>query len=93
MVVQRNLEFLRDQLEGLQSRDVTGTATIIATGTQVTVNFAGDFANYVAVVTPTKDPGSRFWISNKTATSFRINLSSAAPAGGVDFDYLVKGDA
>lgn len=33
--------------------------------------------------------GGGYWISGKTNNSFQINLSVAAPSGGVGFDWMV----
>lgn len=91
MVVQRNLNFLRDQLEDLIKESEGGSATVTVGNTSVSVTLTQTYAAYSVVISPTKDPGVRYWVSNKATTTFQINLQSAAPAGGISFDYIVKG--
>lgn len=69
-----------------------GSSTVPAAGTFVDVPHSLGVALHRVFITPTLDPGARYWVSNKTATQFRINLSAVAPAGGIPFDWMVKGD-
>jgi hypothetical protein len=48
----------------------------------------GTSAFNVSVV-PLGDPGSRYWVSGKTASQFVINLQTT-PAGSVTFDWYAK---
>jgi len=66
-----------------------GNAVVAAGQTFVAVGHGLAVSNYAVVVTPTADPGSRFWVSNKTSTQFRINLQTA-PGGAVAFDWSAK---
>jgi len=62
----------------------SGTATITAGSTSVTVNHGLVSSPSKILVTPYAD--TRFWVSNKTATSFDINIPSAL-ASDADFDW------
>ena len=73
----------------LPAKVTRGTATITAGNTTVTVTHGlGSTPAYVTA-TPGADPGSRFWVSSKGATTFVINLSSAA-GGSVAFDWRAE---
>jgi hypothetical protein len=92
MVVYQALEFLRDVVDKIRNNISVGSATILAGNTTVDVALSSSagFSSVPALdVTPTTDPGAgmRFWVSNKTTSGFRINLSAAAPIGGLSFDY------
>lgn len=91
MVVQQMVEFLRDAFDAGMAKMARGSAVIAAAGTFVDVAFSSVGATFSVAVTPTVDPTLRYWVSNKTAGSFRINLSAGAPAGGVGFDWIAKG--
>lgn len=54
-----------------------GTATISAGQTSVTVNHGLGTTPRKVIVTPTSNPGTQWWVSNVTATSFTINVASA----------------
>lgn len=90
MVVQQMVEFLRDEFDQELGKIIRGNSTIVAAATFADVAVSAP-ATYSVVVTPLNDPGSRFWVSNRTSGGFRINLSAAAPVGGVAFDWIVKG--
>lgn len=68
----------------------SGTATVAAAGTTVTVTHNLGFTNYRVLLCPTVDPGGRFWVTTKTKTQFTINLSAGAPGGGAIFDWVVR---
>ena len=69
---------------------IQGSATVAATNTFVDVT--GSFpTTYQVNLTPLNDPTVRYWVSFKSSSKFTITLSAAAPVGGVNFDYLVKG--
>lgn len=91
MVVFQALEFLRDVVDKIRYNIAGGSATVASGNTLVDVVFNGP--SFTAVpsldITPTTDPGAgmRYWVSNKTTSGFRINLSAAAPVAGVSFDY------
>jgi hypothetical protein len=91
MVVQNNLEYLRDQFDGQTTKLKQGSATVPNGATTVNVTHSlGIATNYVAL-TPTVDPGGRYWVTGKSATAFTINLQVAAPVAGISFDWIVKG--
>ena len=91
MTVQKMVEFLRDAFDAFVAGITRGAATVTNGNTSVVVNHGLNRATYSAVVTPTADPGGRFWISGKTSSQFTINLSVAAGASGVPFDWIAKG--
>jgi hypothetical protein len=92
MVVQQLLEFLRDQFDKFWQGQIRGNSTVPNTATTLVVTHGLGQPTYSVVATPLVDPGvGRWWISNKTATQFQINLTTAAPVGGVPFDWIVKG--
>jgi hypothetical protein len=92
LVVQQMVEFLRDAFDKFASVNARGSSTIIQGNTSVGVSFASAVgAIYSVAVTPIGDPGSRFWVSGKSSGGFTINLQTAAPVGGVNFDWLVRG--
>ena len=90
MVVQQLLEFLRDEVEKLGGTFAIGNATITNPATSVVVVHGLDTSTYSVVITPLSDPVNRYWVSNKTATQFQINVS-ATPAVSLAFNWLVKG--
>jgi len=72
-----------------------GAVTVPSGATAVTVNHTLGAPNAVNV---TPDGASAalvwgsggYWISAKTNTSFILNLATAAPTGGIGFDWMVK---
>lgn len=90
MIVQQNLEYLAEQVDKVTGGLAAGSATITNPATNVLVNHSLGVASYFVTVTPRADPVGRYWISNKTAASFQLNLS-AAPAGSLAFDWIAKG--
>lgn len=70
----------------------TGTVTLPSGASNGLVVHGLGVANYRAFIIPLQDPLSRYWISNKTSTSFQLNMQTAAPTGGIQFDWLAKGD-
>ena len=68
-----------------------GTAQITTGNAAVVVTHGLGFVSYRVMITPVSDPGLRWWVSSKTATTFQINLSAGA-GGTITFDWLVKGD-
>jgi hypothetical protein len=91
MVVQNNLDFLKDVVDGIIGKFKSGSATVSVGATSVIVTHGMGASSSAVSVTPTQDPGGRFWVSGKSATAFQINLQVAAPVGGIAFDYIVKG--
>lgn len=91
MVVQQNLEFLRDAFDSTQGKFKQGASTVTSGNTTVVVSHALGAASYQVSLTPLADPQGRFWITGKSATQFTINLQVAAPVAGVSFDWIVKG--
>lgn len=69
----------------------SGSALVPNTNTTLAVVHGLGVANYSVHITPTGgNPGAVYWVSGKTSSQFVINLSVAAGAGGVPFDWLVK---
>jgi len=62
----------------------SGTATISAGNTSVTVNHGLASAPKVVKVTPIGDPGDRWWVANVGDTSFDIVVASA-PTADISF--------
>jgi hypothetical protein len=92
MTVQQMVEFLRDAYDTFKDKIARGTVTLAAGNTSVTAAIGANLGGaYSVVICPTADPGSRFWVSAKASTQFQVNLSAAAPAGGVVFDWIAKG--
>ena len=91
MVVQQNVEALLEQFETLLEGFLRGSATITPPAANVVVAHGLGSSAYGMMVVPTSDPGTRHWVSNKTSTSFQINLP-AAPLGAVTFEWLIKED-
>lgn len=69
-----------------------GTAAVPAGSPSVLVSHGLGSSAYRVMITPLVDPTLRWWVSNKTASQFQMNLSANAPAGGVSFDWLAKAD-
>jgi hypothetical protein len=67
---------------------IRGSATINAGSTSVVVNLPTSIASYSVIVTPTSSLSALWWISNKTSTSFTINIATAL-ATNATFDYVV----
>jgi hypothetical protein len=90
MTVQQMVLYLRDVFDKFANTFQRGTATVAASSTGVAVTIAST-SSYALTVTPLGDPGGRWWVSGKSGTGFTINLQVAAPAGGLSFDWTVKG--
>lgn len=91
MVVQQLLEFLRDQFDKYVAKVTRGTTTVAqGATTALVVHGLGNPTNTV-VASPGVDPAGTWWVSNKTATQFQLNLAVAAPIGGVPFEWIVRG--
>jgi hypothetical protein len=67
---------------------VKGSATINSGSTSVVVNLPISITSYSVSITPTTSVSAFWWVSNKTSTSFTINLATA-PASNTTFDYVV----
>lgn len=66
----------------------SGTATITAGETSVTVAHTFKSADYRWIITPTMNLGGRdWWASDKGATTFKININSADPEVDLTFDW------
>jgi len=63
--------------EGQYATRKSGTATIAANTTSVTVNHGLIVAPSKVLVTPLGQPPGPIWVSDVTATSFKINISTA----------------
>jgi hypothetical protein len=89
--VELNLDDLLAAYNTFVQKFASGSVSVPAGQTTLNVAHTSVGSIHAVTVTPTGDPGGRWWISGKTATGFTINLQVAAPAGGVGFDYFVKG--
>jgi cytoskeletal protein CcmA (bactofilin family) len=82
--------------------DTAGTVTVnvgssAAAGVLATVNFTNGFGGTPhVVITPIAAQGSpivtgtqKFYLSNRSTTSFSIATSGALPTGSISFDYIV----
>jgi hypothetical protein len=67
---------------------IRGSATINAGSTSVVVNLPISISSYAVSITPTTSLSALWWVSNKTATSFTINIATAS-ASNTTFDYVV----
>jgi len=65
-----------------------GSATIDSGSTSVVVNLPIIISSYFVVITPTTSVSALWWVSNKTAISFTINIATAS-ASDITFDYVV----
>lgn len=91
MTVQANLDQLRDAFDASVGKFKQGTSTVTSANTSLVVTHGLGAATHQVMLTPLVDPAGRWWVSNKTATQFQINLQVAAPVGGIQFDWVVKG--
>ena len=92
IVVQRNVEHLGSEVDKLKAGFGTGSTSIPFGDSSKVVTHNLDLASNTVMLTPTKDPTVRYWVSAVTKDGFTISLSAAAPVGGADFDWLVKED-
>lgn len=90
MKVQQLLEFLRDVVDKLQNSRSRGSATIAQGSTTLLVSHGLSTPSYSVGVIPLVNPGGNVWASNKTASQFQVNVSVAAPVGGIPFDWFVQ---
>lgn len=90
-ILQNNLDYLADLYDKFTSVNAKGFATVTNGNTTVAVSFGGNITSPAVTITPTADPGGRYWITGRTAAGFTINLSVAAPVAGVGFDWIAKG--
>jgi len=67
----------------------SGTATITAGSTRVTVNHGLVSTPDKVHVTPLSDPGDRYWVENRTSTTFDIVLASP-PSSDVIFSWYAE---
>src|SRR5262245_52800874 len=92
LTVQHNVDFLAKVVEDLINNTDCGTNLVPVGATSVAVAFNQAIANPKVTAQPTSNPGGlQYWISGKTPTGFVFNLSAAAPAGGIPFDWSVRG--
>lgn len=85
------LWFLNTIYDQFTSKFATGTSTIPAAATTLTVVHNLGYVSYAVTLTPNGAAApSAYWISGKTTSQFVINIASPAPAGGVTFDWMVK---
>ncbi|MFZ8830018.1 MAG: hypothetical protein ACO2OO_01010 [Candidatus Aenigmatarchaeota archaeon] len=73
---------------GIGFNVIRGTATINAGSTSVVVNLPTSISSYSVVVTPTTSLSALWWVSNKTSTSFTINIATSLSTN-TTFDYVV----
>lgn len=82
---------LKKHLNQQTGADGGGTVTVAASTTTATVTFQTAFSVApLVVLSPTSDPGSRWWVST-TTTSFTVTLQTA-PAGSVTFNWTALGN-
>jgi hypothetical protein len=67
---------------------IRGSATINAGSTSAVVNLPISITSYSVVISPTSSVSALWWVSNKTATSFTINIATA-PSSNTTFDYVI----
>jgi hypothetical protein len=67
---------------------IRGTATINAGSTSVVVNLPIGIDSYSVAITPISSLSVLHWVSNKTSTSFTINIATASTSN-ITFDYVV----
>jgi hypothetical protein len=92
LVVQQMVLFLRDVFDKFAQASARGVSTIVQGTTTVNASLpAAVGATYSVALAPLNDPVGRYWVTNKTSSGFTINLSAAAPVGGVAFDWVVRG--
>jgi hypothetical protein len=90
MKLQQLVEWLRDEMDKVKGEGLKGVATIAQGQTTLIIAHNLGTPTYSLALTPTSDPGGRYWASNKTATQFQANLQTAAPVGGVSFDWIIR---
>jgi len=66
-----------------------GNAVITIGNTFVDVVTTAPTGNYTVFIMPANNPGSYWWISNRTTAGFRVNLSVAA-GGSWNFDWHIE---
>ena len=67
-----------------------GVATIIAGNTYTTVTVNYPLSDYRVTISPSSDTGGkRFWVSDKTQTSFRITIDSIY-ASNISFEWAIE---
>ena len=71
---------------------LSGTATIAAGNTSVTVNHSlGNGLTPKVLLTPVQKMGTlTWWTSGKSASQFTINISAASAGSALSFDWLVS---
>jgi hypothetical protein len=72
---------------------VAGMCEMPAAQTSVHCSFQPSFRGStipIVAVTPRSNPGSWYWVTSPDGDGFTLNLA-AAPAGNVDFNFLVIG--
>ena len=79
-IVRRNIGYLTEN---------SGTATITAGNTSVTVNHGLASTPSKVLVTPLSDPGDRYYVTNITDTSFDIVIATA-PSADVIFSWYAE---
>jgi hypothetical protein len=91
MVVQQNLEFLKEEVDKIIGNTRRGSASIQNPNTEVTVTHNLGNAVYSVAVTPVNgDVGSRWWVDLKSTTQFKIKVQTT-PGGTAIFDWIVRG--
>lgn len=86
-----NLQWFANSIfDAFQNKFVQGVATVANGNTTVVVTHNLNTPNYQVSLTPTNDPGARYWAAAKSSTQFTITLSAAAGVSGATFDWVVK---
>jgi hypothetical protein len=91
LVVQRNLEFLAGLMDDLVNSSDSGSGVVVESATASAISFLRAIENPHVIATPTVGSSIPYWVSNKTNTGFIFNLQTAAPVGGVTFDWIARG--
>lgn len=91
LTVQKNLEELADKFDKGLTATPSGGDTMLAGESFIVVTHNLGYTNYEVFVAPRTNQAVNFWISNKNADDFRLNISSAAGGSGFSFDWMVKG--
>jgi len=77
-----------EHVEGYKNKN-SGTATVSSGSTRVTVNHGLVDTPKKVHITPLSDPGDRYWVENRTPTSFDIVIATA-PSSDVTFAWYAE---
>ncbi len=87
----RNCTFGSGRFNNIVGLPGQGSATITTGATSTTVTHYLEGTPRNVRVTPTSNlAGKSFWVSDKTATTFKINISEADPTNALTFDWTAE---